>query len=363
MKLTLTARLLHIPFRGAFAHASARRDQTSTLWVEASDEAGNIGLGEGCPRPYVSGETEATAQALFARWSGGLEQQVRDLDGLRRWAVAHARDIDANPAAWCAIELALLDLFARRDGVSAETLLGLPAPAPRPRYTAVLGDDSPQAFVARLEQYRAAGFEDYKIKLGGDPARDRAKVEALRAAGIETARADANNRWRDPDEAARYLRALDYPFSAIEEPLAPRAWRGLADLHARLGAPVILDESLLRPEHLDALPPRTQIANLRVSKLGGLLRALDCASAASVRGIPIILGAQVGETSVLARAALTLGAGLPNGAMAREGAFGTWLLERDAATPELRVGAGGVLDVEASGVLAAPGFGLSGSFT
>jgi L-alanine-DL-glutamate epimerase-like enolase superfamily enzyme len=31
-------------------------------------------------------------------------------------------------------------------------------------------------------------------------------------------RVDANNLWRDADEAIQFLRSLDYPFFAIEEP-------------------------------------------------------------------------------------------------------------------------------------------------
>ena len=45
---------------------------------------------------------------------------------LRQWVSDHRVAIDANPAAWCAIELALLDALARRDGVPIEVFLGLP---------------------------------------------------------------------------------------------------------------------------------------------------------------------------------------------------------------------------------------------
>ena len=83
----------------------------------------------------------------------------------------------------------------------------------------------------------------------------------------------------------------------------------LAALADPMGAPMILDESLLRAEIIDELPgPSTRwIANLRVSKLGGLLRSLGVADAASRRGVRMVVGAQVGETSVLTRAALPVG--------------------------------------------------------
>jgi len=40
--------------------------------------------------------------------------------------------------------------------------------------------------------------------------------------------------------------------------------------------------------------------------MGGILRSLAIAEQAKQIGIPIIIGAQVGETSILTRAALTL---------------------------------------------------------
>ena len=67
---------------------------------------------------------------------------------------------------------------------------------------------------------------------------------------------------------------------------------------------IILDESVTRVGHLNRLDgsPEQWIINLRVSKMGGLIRSLEVAEAARKRTIPIIVGAQVGETSLLTRA-------------------------------------------------------------
>jgi L-alanine-DL-glutamate epimerase-like enolase superfamily enzyme len=39
-------------------------------------------------------------------------------------------------------------------------------------------------------------------------------------------RCDANSLWGKADDAVAYLRALDYGFLAVEEPLAPGDWEG-----------------------------------------------------------------------------------------------------------------------------------------
>ena len=72
----------------------------------------------------------------------------------------------------------------------------------------------------------------------------------------------------------------------------------------------------------------------------------------------MIVGAQVGETSLLTRAGLTVAHAAGDALVAQEGAFGTFLLERDVCDPPLMFGAGGVLDVSAHPMLAGSGLGL-----
>jgi L-alanine-DL-glutamate epimerase-like enolase superfamily enzyme len=81
--------------------------------------------------------------------------------------------------------------------------------------------------------------------------------------------------------------------------------------------------------------PQSWIINIRISKMGGILRSLAIAEEARAMGFPIIIGAQVGETSILTRAALTLANHYRDILLAQEGAFGTYLLERDIADSTL----------------------------
>ena len=344
---SLDARSLTIPFKAAFSHASASRDATQTLWVEAHDAEGRTGHGEGCPRDYVTGETIESALAFVSQHDAALRAGIRDLPSLKAWVDAHRSEIDAAPAAWAAIELALLDLMAKRENRSVEALLGLPEIEGPFRYTAVIGDGPAARFEAELARYRQAGFEDFKIKLSGDAARDAGKVAALQNAGIAPAkvRADANNLWSRADEAIAALQSLGFAFGAVEEPIKAGDIDGLAAIAHALGCGIILDESLLRSAQLDAFAhhPARWIVNLRVSKMGGLLRSLELIDRVRTLSFGIVIGAHVGETSLLSRAALTLASAARDLVLAQEGAFGTHLLARDVVEPPIMFGVGGVL--------------------
>ena len=114
------------------------------------------------------------------------------------------------------------------------------------------------------------------------------------------------------------------------------------------GLAIIADESLITLADLEAIPEGDEfVLNLRVSKLGGLLRSLDVVERASVQGRRMIVGAQVGETSILARAGAVLAAATGDALTGFEGAYGTRLLREDAVAPSLGFGTGGVVDLGA----------------
>jgi L-Ala-D/L-Glu epimerase len=323
--------------------------------VEASGTDGLIGYGEACPRTYVTGETMDSCRAAFERWRPDVLRNIASVSALRAWVFDEAAEINYAPAAWCAIELALLDLAARQLNSNLESLLCLPPAAQRFRFTAVLGDQDEQTFATQLRQYRKWGFEQFKIKLGPDRTSNLRKCELLAQAGVSraNARADANNLWRDSSEAIEQFAPLAPSFSALEEPLAPGDFAGLQTLARACDVAIVLDESFLRLEHLANLRPHpaTYILNLRISKLGGLIRSLEIVHAAAEQGIPVIVGAQVGETSVLTRAALTLASAAGENLLAQEGAFGTHLLSADVTDPPLMFGPKGEISLQTAAPL------------
>jgi L-Ala-D/L-Glu epimerase / N-acetyl-D-glutamate racemase len=350
---------LAIPFKSTFRHASAERAETASVWVEAVGDSGVSGYGESCPRPYVTGETVDDALRFLAQHEAAVRAAIVDLASMRSWMAAHAGELDANPAAWCASELAILDLLAKSCDQTIEDFLSLPRLQGPFRYSAVLGDASPDAFQATAERYQRLGFTDFKVKLSGSLERDLEKISVFRRWKTDRlrVRVDANNLWKSADDSIRFLQALEYPLFAVEEPIQPNRYTELASIAQALDCKIVLDESFLRIgqlAHLANSAPHWLI-NLRVSKMGGLLRSLSILEEGRAMRVGFIIGAQVGETSLLTRAGLAAAAAARELLVAQEGAFGTYLLERDVCNPPLMFGAGGVLDVSSHPSLSEPG--------
>ena len=350
-----------VPFRVVFRHASASRSQAANVIVAARGPGGVTGYGEGCPRKYVTGETVTSAAAFIEERKPSLTREITDMEGLRAWTQAHRMAIDSNPAAFCAMEIAILDLFGKQSALPVEELLGVSRLSGVFRYSAVLGESAMPTFEAQAGQYREMGFRDFKVKVSGDAGRDRRKLALLREMGVPHVRIrlDANNLWRDAAEAVRYLELLDAEVFAVEEPLRSGDFDGMRQVARQCAVRIIVDESLVRLQQLEALEDaNTWIVNLRISKMGGVLRSLELAAEAASRGIGLIVGAQVGETSLLTRAALTVMNEYRSAILAAEGAFGTRLLECDLTEPCLMFGPGGELTPGSAFRPQDPGLGL-----
>jgi L-alanine-DL-glutamate epimerase-like enolase superfamily enzyme len=341
-----------IPFRVRFGHAAAERSVAENVLVHVEDANGHFGLGEGCPRVYVTGETVPSALAFLKTHQASL-LAIDGLDALRIWATDHAGEIDANPSAFCAAELALIDLFARQAGVGIETLLDITGGPSVVAASAVVGTGHALKFHLQAWLYGLVRMHDAKLKLSGDSAQDLPRAQVLARRG--RLRLDANNLWRTADAAIAPLTALARHAWAIEEPIAPRDWDGMKQIHQATGMTIILDESFTALSDLHCVPQGLPVVpNLRLSKLGGLMRSLDCLGDGTG---PVIVGAQVGETSILARAGLTLARAAGSRLCGYEGAYGRLLLREDLAKPSLGFGRGGV--VQAALFDAKPGAGLS----
>jgi L-alanine-DL-glutamate epimerase-like enolase superfamily enzyme len=344
-----------IPFRASFDHASASRRRAETIIVHVEDAEGNVGIGEGCPREYVTGETMETALAFLHRRRHMLAA-LADPQDLANWIVRNTPEIDENPSAFCAAELALIDLYSKQLGQTIEQLFVAPVLSAPLTVSAVYGTGSFLKFRAQAMAFQRNGMTEAKLKVSGKTAADAKRAAFLAQRG--KVRLDANNLWPNADAAVSALKHLSKHAWAIEEPLAKGDWAGMKDVHERTGMTIIADESFLTQDDLKLMPPGDGfIPNFRVSKMGGLMRSVSALRMALDQGRKIIVGAQVGETSILARAGLLLAGGAADRLVGYEGGYGTHLLRQDIVEPPLAFGEGGKLKPPA-GLLERPGLGL-----
>lgn len=346
----ITIRKLQIPFRNAFSHAQATRKQSDSILVVAKSEKGNLGHGESAPRTYVTSEDIESAILFFHQYKT-IFSSITCIADLKAIHLQLANEIDKNPAAWCAIEIAILDLISRENNMTVETLLELPKLSGSFKYSAILDSSSLETFNIIFKQYRAQGFLDYKLKLSGNIEKDKTKLTILQDINNQNLRirVDANNLWNTHEEAIRYLKSLRYNFYAIEEPLKPNDLIGMRKIAQALKTNIILDESFINKKQFGKIKNEFfWIVNLRISKMGGLLRSVNIAELAIQHSTPLIIGAQVGETSILTRAALTVANAFRKNIIAQEGGFGTKLLKYDIVDPELSFNTFG--EIHASGI-------------
>lgn len=360
-KPSISVSPLHLPMKISFSQASSKRKMGESVWAVAKRN-GIKGFGEGCPRPYVTGETVATALEWLNASLPNICEASDSFASLKSWMQENEAMIDEHPAAFSAVESALLDLFAREQNMSVEALLGLPTPAGPHQYSAVLGDGGEATFSAMVDQYLKIGFTDFKVKIMGELERDNRKLDILldkcKVAGIgqPRIRLDANNVWKTAANAIAFLEKLRPVFLAVEEPVSPKDFPALGEISQVLQKAIILDESLCNYADLKQIAQTKGqfIANIKISRVGGLVRALQLIEQLKALDMQIIIGAHVAETSIMTRAGLCASAAAGTNLLAQEGAFGLILLENEPVQPSLMFGARGRLDLSKPYVLKTP---------
>jgi muconate cycloisomerase len=145
-------------------------------------------------------------------------------------------------------------------------------------------------------------------------------------------------------EAIRELRTVG--IRSFEQPIASSDISGLARLVRESSAGIVADEGLTDRDSLHRLITHRACtgANVRISKCGGLIAAHARCLQALDAGLMLQVGCQVGESSLLSAAHVTLLsalAPLTPGVRYAEGCFGRHLLREDPATPSVQFRYGG----------------------
>lgn len=345
MGIQLTFINLNIPFRIHFKHNSAERNSTLTILIIAQGKH-CTGYGEGCPREYVTNESIETGRSFFEWIINKIILSVYDLDSLMIFRIEQKDIIKNNHACWCAIEMALLDLFAKENKMSIEQYLGVNELKDPFYYTAVIGSGSMESFKAIAQRHFEMNFKDFKLKISGNIDEDYSKIKYLKEKNPDfNIRLDANNLWDNQDDLFAYCKNLPFAIKGLEEPLKHKNISWLANIYYETGIPIILDESFIFLADFEEVYKHNNafILNIRVSKMGGIINSLQIAKRAKELKISAIVGAQVGESSLLTRSSLLIASQLNEYCIGMEGAYGTLLLQDDIIKNPIMFGDGGKL--------------------
>jgi muconate cycloisomerase len=350
-----------LPFKAAFRHAAASRTTSESLFLRVRLDSGAEGWGESLPRAYVSGERREDAFALLRdvilpALVGQSFPSLPDVGSFLEKCDGKAPTEWVRPeipqtSAWCSVDLALLDAFGRAFG--EPVWLGLAGPQPaaakaldRYRYSGAVSAGRGWPYAVSLLKVRAFGFPHVKLKVERDGALPAARTARRLLGRRVDLRVDANMAW-DVEQALAVIGQLrSVGIRSFEQPIAAGDLAGLARLVAESSAQIMVDEGLTDRDSLQRFISHRACtaANVRISKCGGLVAAYARCREALDAGLVLQVGCQVGESSLLSAAHLTLLsalAPLTPGVRYAEGCFGRHLLREDPASPLVQFGYAG----------------------
>ena len=317
----LRAYRVQIPLKSKIRHASHVRNSSENLVVECKLDDGTTGFGEGVPREYVTGETIDFSLDLLNRtdWSqiqNPNEQFGDAVEMIRSLTLPHVendlRGCVGN-AARCAAELALLDAFGKRFGVSLQRLAefvpeteSIRKLKDRCQYSGAVTSKSWHREFISAVKLKIVGFPHIKIKVGTAGQDDPARLKMFRRVfgWRKDFRIDANEAWTPANVVAQIQSLMPYGITAVEQPVTHENRLCLADVRNQVDVPIMHDESLCSmADAKEAVEKKTcDIFNIRLSKCGGLIRSMELAAFARRHGLKYQLGCQIGETGILSAA-------------------------------------------------------------
>jgi L-alanine-DL-glutamate epimerase-like enolase superfamily enzyme len=297
-KTTLDTRVVRLNLRHTWTTTMSSSEYRDTLHTAYSRD-GITGRGEGAPIVRYHEDAQSARKAV---------ESVRDLllaaDPMQFSKVAR-QIFERVPGEWAgkaAVDIALMDWVGQKLGIPLYTYFGLD-PRDTPLTTFSIGIDTPE--ITRQKTREAADFPILKVKVG--LATDEPTIEAVRSVTSKPLRVDANEGWKNKEEAARkidWLAAHGVEF--IEQPMPAEMIEETAWVRGRVGIPIIADEACQRASDIPKLKGAFDGVNIKLDKSGGLLEAYRMIQVAKALGMRTMLGCMISSSvSVTAAAHLS----------------------------------------------------------
>ncbi|MEU4625422.1 enolase C-terminal domain-like protein [Actinoplanes sp. NPDC023801] len=272
----------------AVSHTVVTEVAVISLRVEHGDVHGT---GEVAVGPWTTEPAETVrGGAVAVAGSAPAPATVDDVAGM----LAREPLAGRGPTTRMLVEMALLDLLARRAALPLWRLLGLPQPEPYRVFRTLSVGAAPDP----------ADTGPIKVKLGGP--RD---VEVLRRLAQDPDRpviVDVNRGWSRADWTAVRDPLRRVRLQALEDPVADPGL--LPEVRSALpGVPVLLDEGIRTAAQAVAALDRADGANVKLAKMGGLLAAGEALSRVRDAGGRRMLGCFVEPPDTIAYAAQVAG--------------------------------------------------------
>ncbi|MCO6162659.1 enolase C-terminal domain-like protein [Flavobacterium sp. NRK F7] len=335
---------LQIPFKGgSYEHHLAKRNTTDSVIMVIEDTNGIQGIGECCPRDYVTFETyesvienvKELAPSIFLHFDESLASIPNALQFVP----------DTIPSVRCLFETALLTYFMRKKQKNGFEVLGLPQQKTL-TYSAAFDSGEATTFEKMGQFYSALQFKSAKLKIHSDNEINKQRILRIRELlGNHTSiRLDGNEIWEWNKNHHEIEALVDLGIRCFEQLFHKKDNPSCAAFRKHFGDTIelIADESVttLASAQFHATKEYFTGVNLKISKNGGYFRALEIAQLFQEQNKTVRLGCHVGETSLLSLWGILFATAFPN-LKDQEGGFGTYILTEDPFQPSILFGTEG----------------------
>jgi L-Ala-D/L-Glu epimerase len=197
-----------------------------------------------------------------------------------------------NPFAQCALDMALYDLWGKKQKKRTYELWGLDAGRnPVTDYT--IGIDETDVMIKKMNEF--ADWPVFKVKLGTD--HDMEIMRVLRKHTDAILRIDANCAWT-ADQTIEYSHVLkELGVEFIEQPMeADAKEEDLKKVYEHSVLPLIADESCISEEDVDRCKGYFHGVNIKVVKCGGMTPARRMIQRARELDMKVMVGCMTEST-------------------------------------------------------------------
>jgi len=303
---SLTLHHISMPLVAPFETSFGRETDRQCIII-ALQADGLTGYGE-CVATHDPGynyETAGTAWHIIKDFIAPLilGQEIKHAHDFQQ----RVESIRGHHLAKAGVEMALWDLWGKRDGKSLKEMFG--GTRDKVEVGVSIGiQESASVLVQTVDSYLVNGYDRVKIKI--KPGREVEETVAVRAAYPNLRlQVDANSAYTL--ESAQVLKQIDdLNLLLIEQPLFEDDIWDHRLLQADFKTPVCLDESVVSPRHARyALEMQAcKIINIKPARVGGLSQGIMIHDMCVAQNVPVWCGGMletgIGRASNLALASL-----------------------------------------------------------
>jgi len=257
---------------------------------------GVTGIGEGAPIVRYKEDAASAIKAIE-----GIRELLAAADPWQFTKIMAEvfRRVKGENAAKAAIDIALMDWAGQQLKTPLYRYFGLDR-RDAPVTTFSIGIDTPE--ITKQKTREAAEYPVLKVKVGLNT--DEQTIEAIRSVTNKPLRVDANEGWKDKEEAVRKINWLEkMGVEFVEQPMPAEMIEETRWVRSRVHLPLFADEACQHAADIPKLAAAFDGVNVKLDKAGGLLEARRQIEMAKSLGMRTMLGCMISSSVSVTAAA------------------------------------------------------------